>query len=292
MLAFWQSLAPQIQAAVISGGVTLVAAVLGFGGIIWQIGRQARNAIRQNRDNEATKLKLEIYKQIAETCEAATDAGIGLSGFIRLLFAQTELVRAAHKAGQQCALPSGRTPDLLQKLSSSNSAAIRIVTTIEQWQIIDARMDVFTFGINVALHDLREAFHGQFFPAILPAIPVANPQTSELFPWLPLPEDQTAELKRRGDAVISAVETIVAYVDDFRREMQNLLLGQLFHPNQVKLREPLDPDSFPIRLDQRDTLVRHFKNDTAWGHNNKKTDADVRSAILKKRDTIASRQKG
>ena len=70
MLASWDSLNPQIQSAMIIGGVTFLAAFVGFVAVIVQIGRQARAAIRQNRDNEAMKLKLRVYEQIRQACEA------------------------------------------------------------------------------------------------------------------------------------------------------------------------------------------------------------------------------
>jgi Na+-driven multidrug efflux pump len=57
-LVFWHALTPAVA--------TIIAATIGASAVAFQIGRQARNAIKLNRHTEALKLKLEVYKDIAK----------------------------------------------------------------------------------------------------------------------------------------------------------------------------------------------------------------------------------
>ncbi len=275
---WWSTLDGEIQGALISAGATLMAALLGLTAIVCQIGRQARHAIQQNRDNEATKLKLQVYSQIIETCDSATNAGVQFTGYIRNFLMSIGAARANQQAGLPFALPRARFPELLDMEQAATLSAIKIITAVEQWRIIDPRMDVFVTAINVALYDHRQAFNFQFVPLATRTMPILHLETGQVLPWTPPADQVIAELQRHADAVIEAIDRIGSYVDDFQREMQNLLLGQLF-ANRVGLRQPIDPRQFTTSLQRRDELLRHFEPETAWGRNKAQIEADVRASL-------------
>jgi hypothetical protein len=55
---------------------TILSVSIGFLVVMYQIGTQARNALKQSRENEAVKLKLEVYKDIiAISRDASTAVG-------------------------------------------------------------------------------------------------------------------------------------------------------------------------------------------------------------------------
>lgn len=279
MLASWDSLNPQIQSAMIIGGVTFLAAFVGFVAVIVQIGRQARAAIRQNRDNEAMKLKLRVYEQIRQTCEAVMNASGDLSNYLRTYSIQVAAARPMHRAGLAFTVPGARIPELVKKDAEVNLAAIRIITAIEQWQIIDPRIDVFQTAINAALHDLRAVFHGAFFPVAMRSLPIEPPNAPvRTLPWLPPPGNVHAEFERLAGNVIQALDAIGLYASDFQREMQNLLLGGLF-ARKLRAREPIDQRLFAISLARRNELMRHFETATPWGETKTQTEAAVKAAL-------------
>ena len=71
----------KVLAAMIGAIATVVAGVIGALVVVWQIGRQARDAIRQTRHNETLKLKLKVYEEIIATCRSASDAVVNLSSY-------------------------------------------------------------------------------------------------------------------------------------------------------------------------------------------------------------------
>ena len=156
-----------------------MADLLGLTAIVLQIGRQARHAIKQNRDNEATKLKLQVYSQIIETCDSVTNAGVQFTGYIRSFLMAIGAARASQQAGLPFALPRARFPELLDMEQAAALSAIKIITTIEQWRIIDPRMDVFVTAINVALYDSRQAFGFHFVPLAMRTMPILHPETGQ-----------------------------------------------------------------------------------------------------------------
>ena len=97
--AFWDGLAPGTQATVIDAVVTVVTATVGVLVVFWQIGRQARNAIQQNRHNEALKLKLQVYEEIASICRSASQAAISLSSYVQNFGINASLTRQFSRDG-------------------------------------------------------------------------------------------------------------------------------------------------------------------------------------------------
>ena len=285
MYDWWSNLDEQIKGALIGAGATLIAAFLGLTAIVWQIGRQARHAIQQNRHNEAIKLKLQVYRQIIETCDSAMSAGVVFTGYIRSFLMAIAAARANQQAGLPFALPRARFPELLNMEQAATLSAINIITTVEQWRIIDPRMDVFVTAINVALYDHRQAFSIQFVPLAMLTMPIVHTETRQVLPWTPPVDQVIVELQRQADAVIETIDRIGSYIDDFQREMQGLPLGQLF-ANRVELRQPIDPRQFTISLERRNELLTHFQTETAWGRNKAKIEAEVRASLANLVDRI------
>ncbi|MEI9965570.1 MAG: hypothetical protein WDM92_13780 [Caulobacteraceae bacterium] len=173
----------QLEGAVIGAGATLLAALVGFGAIFMQIGRQARDAIKQNRDNEVIKLKLRIYEQILTICETASNREIAFVGYVRDFISELDIAKMRSDQGLPSSLPNSRVPGLLKVQEASTSAAIEIVTATEQWQIIDPRMEVFRLAIIAASHDIRGAFFTDFFPIAMQTMPIDQPNGGPLPPW-------------------------------------------------------------------------------------------------------------
>jgi Na+-driven multidrug efflux pump len=85
---------------------TIISATIGALVVVIQIGRQARNAIKQNRENEATKLKLEVYKGIIGISRAASDAVGDLSSFVTQLHLHLLMARQTQAELGGFAVPS------------------------------------------------------------------------------------------------------------------------------------------------------------------------------------------
>ena len=54
--------------------VTVVAAVIGAGAIVWQLGRQHRNESQRQAENFKGQLKLQVYQEFSTRLSTASDA--------------------------------------------------------------------------------------------------------------------------------------------------------------------------------------------------------------------------
>jgi hypothetical protein len=142
--------------------------------VFCQIGRQARNAIKQNRHNEALKLRLEVYKDIIAISREASDAISDLSAFIRKFQSALALARQTQTELGGYAVPATHPSQLIDKKSRLSSSNIRVMAITETWQIIDPKIDIFRTAINAALYDIDAAYQ-PYFDAAYHAMPIDAP---------------------------------------------------------------------------------------------------------------------
>jgi hypothetical protein len=257
-------MSPEVQAAIITSATTAVAAAIGFTAVVIQIGAQARAAIDANRDNEARRLRVQVYQDVSTSCQLAADAWIELNSLIRNLLLQVRQARVRSDAGLPFTAPTVYSKEIMDQCAEAGNTTVQLVRAAERWRVIDARLRIFQTAFSSSAHDVRAAFYKDLIPKLIPAAPLRHPVAGQSFPWSPPPEADLKDLEQLGETTIGAVTTVVSYVDDFQNAMQNLLLGDLFG-NRVEHRKPLDPAFRAITLDDHEALDRYFRNDTPWG---------------------------
>jgi ABC-type nickel/cobalt efflux system permease component RcnA len=280
-VSVWTELDSEIQGSLVGAIATVLTATIGVLLVVWQIGRQARHAIQQNRHNEALKLKLQVYKEVAAKSRAAGFAESDLSSYVRIFETEVELARSMRTAGGSW-VPKARFPILSEKNNSLSEKTIEIVSMTERWQIIDPRIELFRMAIGAAMEDIRQTFD-EYIKIVLPLLPMEISVPSHqgtLFPWHP-PDDQSAQhLKQVSEDFLEALGKLGCFIYDIQVEMQNLLLGELFD-NVVSSREPLDPRYTVLRLDRHKELAHHFDKETKWGSNKAKAEARAQADLTK-----------
>lgn len=252
----------------ITAGGTIIAATMGAFVVFFQIGRQARNAIRQNRNNEALKLKLEVYRNIIDISREASTAVGDLASLIHRFQLNLVFARQTQDELKGYTVPtnSGDPSLFIDSKSQMSSSAIKVMAMTETWQIIDPRIEVFRKAINAALFDI-DSTYTPYFNAALWVMPIGvpkEPTEKETVVWTPPSKEALAQLGKLADEVMITLMTLQSYVFDFQREMQNLLLAELFD-HTIPPRGPLDANSVVIRLDQHEKLVTYFDQKSNWG---------------------------
>jgi hypothetical protein len=269
---WWQGLDPQMKSTAVGSATSLVVATAGVIAVVWQIGKQARLAIEQNRQNETLKLKLQIYEEISETCQDEGRAEVDFSAIIGQFDSELLLCQFAMKEGRSYSIPRARVPQLIDAHQETAKQAIQIITLTERWHIIDPRVDVFRLAVNAALHDIYLAF-GPYYDVALKTMPMealSGPLLGKLLPWQPPDEATTLQIRQAGAKLRDAILGLGNYVYDFQVEMQNALLGDLFR-TRVPPRTPLDPRLVVVRLSEHEKLKAYFNNETAWGREGAQT---------------------
>jgi hypothetical protein len=109
--AAWFGIDPAIWAAIIGALATWAAALMSGLVVLSQIGRQARTAIDQNRDNERLRLHLRVYEQIISACAVATEANVAVSGYVRLFASNVEVIKSLKESGRPYVPPPARVSE-------------------------------------------------------------------------------------------------------------------------------------------------------------------------------------
>jgi hypothetical protein len=251
---------------------TVLSLTIGFFVVVYQIGRQAQNALKQSRENEAIKLKLEVYKDITGVSREALDAIGDLSSFVRQFHSALLLAQQTQRDLGGYVVPSSFDPSLLiEKKSKLSSSNIRVIAITETWQIIDQRMDIFRTAIASAFYDLDEAYQ-HYFNAAYRAMPIASPKDDA---WRLPAVDTLRQIELQGDILISNLMTLQSYIFDFLSEMQTLLVGQMFD-HAIPPRVPIDSSSVVVCLDRYAELSTYFRQETNWGRNQAAIESGLR----------------
>lgn len=280
MLPSWDGLDPEVQAAIIGALVTVITATLGAILILYQIGRQAQHALKQDKNNEAIKLKMQVYENVLSITREMMSAEVGLGSYISSFESDVRLCKFMHKSGYPWSAPKARSAALTSRYNALSRASNEVIGMIERWQIIDPRIMVFRTAINVAMHEIRLAYTEDYFHTALRLMPheKAESRQGSLFPWS-LPDDHSVEnLSRATSNLRNAIFTLGGYMHDFQIEMQNILLGDLFR-RSLPPRYPINPEVVVVRLENHLQLSAYFENDTAWGREKARTEARVRTEL-------------
>jgi len=188
---FWSQLEAPVKAAALGAAVTVLSTTFGALLVFWQIGRQSKNAIRQNQHTERLKLKLRIYEDdILQKIKAAMSAEIALTNYLRAFHLGINMFKIQSKCNMKGSIPKARIPELNEYKYDAIIKAIDLIMFIEEWLIIDGRMDVFKMAFNVTIHDIDKAF-GPYLKAALLIYPMEHAEN-------PAVTLQPASLTRRS----------------------------------------------------------------------------------------------
>lgn len=273
--AIWDAMSPDMQSTVVTAIVTVFTATVGALFVVCQIGKQARQAIEANRHNERLKLKLQIYKEFVPVSRDAESATQDLSSFIRVFASALALISTFREYGQPWRVPEARSANFLDYQNEMNRRILELLMLTERWQIIDHRTEIFRKAIAVARYNIDAPLQEYFNTAVrlMPHEVAEHPQQGTLLPWQPPDEEKRQELEQLGENLQSALLDLSCYIYDMQIEMQNLLLGELFE-QRVSPRKPDDPDIIVIRLDKHKELNSYFENETPWGREKNRTEAE------------------
>jgi hypothetical protein len=254
VIDFWNHFDIATRGALIGAIATAAASFLALLGVGWQIARQAKIAIEQNRDSERLKLKLSIYETITLKSQEALNSSNSFQGYMNVFNAQARVAHGAIAGGEDYLVPAADVMVLIQKKVAATQKMTELRQLISRWMIVDPRLDLFALGLEVASNDLDWAYekYQKLAFLIMPA-PHNAGASAEFVKWQP-PSDEAIRLldvvsKEMQDAWL----TQLAFVQDFQLEMQNLLLKDLFN-RRLPPRTPDDPKAIVLRMDFYDEL--------------------------------------
>ena len=215
---------PWLEPPSILSAATLV---LGFLLLNWQLDRQHRNSLEANLRQGQDRLRLDVYKEIAERIEATsyplTELATTPTAFVGELIVRGETRRIASRYQSR----------LAQLHKEAGDPVMALVATLEIYEIALPGFAVFRQTL-LDSHQRAVTAYGDFIQV---AYPIAGPQTDPMF------DDyyNKEELHRLADVTHVAALGVMAAIADLRIAAQNYLLGGLFPDQRVPERVPRNP---------------------------------------------------
>jgi hypothetical protein len=211
--------------------LSAAALILGFILLTWQLETQHRNTLEANRKQAQDRLKLDIFKEIAERIEATSVPLAELrevpTGFLGELVLRTRSRVASHYQSA------------LQTVSKEASdSVVRLMSIMETYEIAMPEFKVFRKQLADSLRQAQRAF-GDF--AFL-AFPLALPHTN------PIVVENEDELSRLATITERATWDLTILIVDLRVAAQAYLLGGLFPDHRVPEQTLGDPPGRVTKL--------------------------------------------
>ncbi len=258
--------------------LTVLGILVGVIIVVYQLGRQHKNQLKLQKENQREQFRLQIYLEFSKLLGVAVGKNIDSGQYAFHIPFHVRVYRDQLKKGFSPVPVQDRAMELCKRHNESLGADIEIMFLIERYQIVDPRLDIFRTAISVAHYDLMEAFMPlfSFLLEILPAeIPLPDGSYKTVNIIIPS-DDQVHELEKLVNAYNSASDDMGSYLYDLNVEIQNTLLNNLF-PNKAPRRKPLDPRFKVIstEAEEIDRLRKYFEEDTNWGKRKKQTEQDV-----------------
>ncbi len=254
--------------------------------IIWQIGRQYKNNIELQRENNREKLKLEIYSDYRKTISNAQKKIISAS-------AESQAIDGAFKFHFDQIQSSGssfpmrpRAKNMQDVHFAATASLTDLVYLIEEFEIINPNLEIFRLAYSCAIHCLNKAFFPfhqellEFLPCDVPLQDQARLGAEVLGPRKEVSREDLERISQRATLYNEEAWEASCYVSDLAKVAQNIFLGKLFS-HTLPSRKPLDPKHIVLSIEppKFQKLKKYFLEETEWGKEHKNAEKRVREEL-------------
>ena len=251
-------------------GVAILAATASVGTILWQMRKQRELTLKQQQEATKAHLRLDAYREF-QKLYADFNANLRVSVNIRLMFAAFQ----QQLEGAQKNIPVSpiqyREPIFRADLDKLSNHTIELVYFLERHAPLLPGFEIFKTAFGSALNDVRGDF-GKFQAVLLRWLPIENPNFGiqanvQQFLYCPaITSAAVEEFQVSMEPILKSIALLECWASDLSIDIQNHLLGE-YADQYVMHRVPIDSDYFVVTSDsnQRESLEKHFMNDTEFG---------------------------
>ena len=261
---WFQQNAPQLTDI----GLKIVLAVAATITLIWQLRKQHKNSLAQQRENARQALLLKIYETLVLRIRSVSDANVDAKIYAFGILSSLDIAQRGGTADYRPTLMKERAPIFSDLNFKAERQLAELITEFECWSIAFPGLNVFQVALNAAAYNVRHSF-APLFEALSHVLPMDPPAGQIGQPTIihPLPSTtENTKLKRLVLEYKEAMDEIACYVQDLTIEAQNNLLYGLFE-RKIPSRQPLDPKHRVISTipEKARSLIRYFETETPWG---------------------------
>jgi hypothetical protein len=239
----WITSDEKLHSSLLSGGVTLISAIVGLYIVSYQLRRQGENTADSNQQSEKLKLKKDIYLDVLETSDEASTALGALYRYTLKGVGELREHRVIEENKGDHGQPQFSVKKLARRYEAVSQAMLKLSDLTEKWKIVDPRISIFQKAFAVQNEFLRGAF-ATFLTGCYRYFRSFDASGK----W-PFQNFFVADYEARLTMLTNEITCMQAYIYDFRVAMQNALLGELFK-EKLPMRKPVDPNIVVIDLDK------------------------------------------
>jgi hypothetical protein len=265
--------------------VSIIAAAVSVGTILWQMRKQRELTLEQQKKETKAQLRLEAYREF-QRIYAEFNVSQKPAVEIRLILAalQTQLHGIANNIP---VIPIQYREQIFRNLLNQlSNNAIELVFFLERHAPLLPGFEVFKLAFGAALDEIRQNYI-IFQSVLFRWLPIDNPNyspQSTVPPFLYCPTITTeavSEFQENMEPILKSLGRLECWASDLSIELQNHLLGDYADQN-VAHRIPIDLDYFVVTSsqEQREELTRYFHEETEYGRKASAAEAWARNEQL------------
>ncbi len=245
----------------------IITTFVGFGVLVYQVHKGFENSFalknREIKDAYHKELHEKIEIAISNLHETTSTMSSCLLS-IKIAFGNYADMQASGIANPIMSVDSSEQVRL--KSAEMGEAIFQVLGTIEKYEIVEPKLNIFKIAFSSYHHDYSKIFHGRLYRNLLPVLPFSL-SDGTCKPFVMPNEERLKTLIKDLDAAYESISNIKMVIYDLRIEIQNLLLSELFD-RKLELRKPIDPKIKVISSQSYDELNQYFEKETNYGKSN------------------------
>lgn len=200
--------------------------------IIWRMGRQHKNNIELERENNREKLKLEIYSEYRKKISEASNKTVSVGAQARTIVSNLNIWSERISKGMPPSPISDREKIFRDAHNAAIDSIIDVICILEEFEIINPNLKIFRTALNCAIHDMFKTFRPfhlillRFLPYDIPPEDQQKVGTDVIIKITPT-ENDMQKISDVAEPYIDAAMEDSCYIRDLMREAQNIFLGSV-----------------------------------------------------------------
>lgn len=240
-----------------------------------------KHALKRQAKDYQHQFQIRTYEQILDPINEALDES---GTYMALLNGFSSQISLNHTAQQKDYSPTDlkrRPEDYIQKHHEYLKSLGLLMKSLESILIIEPKLKIFITALSSIHWDISECRTqiSQATYSYLTKDLITIDGTEIKVP----PEPITLEEKDSIQKIIGDMNEIMidgtCYIMDLKIELQNILLGEVYHGKKLPHREPVDPKKIVISIENYDALKRNFKENHAIGQEQERLERTIKEQI-------------
>lgn len=234
--------------------------------VIWQTNRQHRSSIELQKESIKDSLKKQLFDEFVVLIKEASNATSDTWGYVMRISVSLVQQKSMKNQGIQFSQMKERAHVISGYHNTLQDSIIKIISIIEKYEIIEPNIKIFQEAFAFYSNNLIKDFF-PYYTEVAKVLPLdfteeIAKQVGTNISLTPMPTDEQIQLiESRSKIYNETLWDIHGVIDDFSKEIQNLLLGRVFD-HRVPHRVPTDSSVIVVstKVETVEKLKEYFKN--------------------------------